>query len=309
MTTRPATFLNAETDAAMRWPSLSTKLPWQRKLSRSGHPSGSSPACRMARPRRPWYRAAMPDASTSLPHVIELEGVSNLRDLGGYDTADGRRVRRGLLFRSAALAKLTAADQAVVARLGLRTVCDFRGVDESRRAPTRLPGPRIVALPIEPTVGAGLRDILHTQRATGEALHAVLERAYDAYALASSAQYRALLDHIMDGGTPLLFHCSAGKDRTGFAAAMLLTALGVPWEAVVADFEATNRLWRRDTVPSEDLPAEIRESLLRAEPGLLASAFAAARERHGSVEAYLDEALGLTGARRTHLQDMLLEPA
>ena len=243
----------------------------------------------------------------SLPHVIALEGVSNLRDLGGYEAADGRRVRRGLVFRSAALAKLTAADQAIVARLGLRTVCDFRGVDESRRAPTRLPGPRIVALPIEPTVGAGLRDILRTKEATGEALHAVLERAYAAYALSSSAQYRALLDAILDGATPLLFHCSAGKDRTGFAAAMLLTALGVPWPTVVADFEATNRLWRRDTVPSEDLPPEIRDALLRAEPGLLAAAFEAARQRHGGIDAYLAEALGLDADRRAHLQDLLLE--
>ena len=245
----------------------------------------------------------------SLPHVIALEGVSNLRDLGGYEAADGRRVRRGLVFRSAALAKLTAADQAIVARLGLRTVCDFRGVDESRRAPTHLPGPRIIALPIEPTVGAGLRDILNTKEATGEALHAVLERAYAAYALTSSAQYRALLDAILDGATPLLFHCSAGKDRTGFGAAMLLTALGVPWPTVVADFEATNRLWRRDTVPSDDLPPEIREALLRAEPALLATAFEAARRRHGAIDAYLAEALGLDADRRARLQDLLLEQA
>ncbi len=242
------------------------------------------------------------------PYVIELAGASNLRDLGGYRTADGRTVRRGLLFRSAALAKLTDADEAVVARLGLRTICDFRGVEESGRAPTRLDGPRIVPLPIEPTVGAGLRDILRTKEATGEALHAVLERAYAAYALSSQAQYRGMLDAILDGALPLLFHCSAGKDRTGFAAATVLTALGVPWETVVADFEATNRLWRRDTVPSADLPAGIRESLLRADPALLRAAFDAARERHGSLDAWLAEALGLLPDRRQRLRDILLEP-
>ena len=244
-----------------------------------------------------------------LPHVIPLAGVSNLRDLGGYVTADGRVVRRGLVFRSAALAKLTEADVAVVQALGLRTICDFRGVAESERAPTRLAGPRIVPLPIEPTVGAGLRDILHTKEATGEALFAVLERAYAAYAVSSTAQYRALLDAILDGGTPLLFHCSAGKDRTGFGAAMLLTALGVPWDAVVADFDATNRLWRRDTVFSDDLPPEIRESLLRAEPPLLAAAFDAARARHGTLDAYLADALGLVPDRREQLCNLLLEPA
>ena len=272
---------------------------------------------RMASGGRPCYgppmldgpTAASPQTGPELPHVIELQGVSNLRDLGGYRTEDGRVVRRGMVYRSAALAKLTAADRAVMDRLGLRTVCDFRGVEESGRAPTHLPGPRIVALPIEPTVGAGLRDILRTREATGEALHAVLERAYAAYALDSSAQYGALLDAILEGGTPLLFHCSAGKDRTGFGAAMLLTALGVPWDAVVADFEATNRFWRRDTVPSEDLPPAIRESLLRAEKRLLAAAFDAARQRHGSVDAYLAEALGLDAGRRAKLQDLLLETA
>ncbi len=249
----------------------------------------------------------MPEAAP--PYTIPLEGASNLRDLGGYRTADGQVVRRGLLFRSAALAKLTAGDLDVVASLGLRTICDFRGVEESARARTLVPHVRIVPLPIEPTVGAGLRDILATQEATGEALHAVLERAYAAYALSSDAQYRRLLGLVLEGGIPLLFHCSAGKDRTGFAAAMILTALGVPWETVVADFEATNRLWRRDTVPSEDLPLAIRESLLRAEPALLAAAFDAARDRYGSLDSYLAEALDLGPERRAELRALLLEEA
>ena len=229
----------------------------------------------------------------ALPFVIELAGVSNLRDIGGYRTVDGRTVRSGMVFRSAALAGLTDADRAVVAALGLRTVCDFRGVEESGRAPTRLDGLQVVALPIEPTVGAGLRDILQTGQATGEALHDVLARAYAAYALSSQAQFGGVLDRIIDGETPLLFHCAAGKDRTGFAAALLLTTLGVPWDTVVADFEATNRLWRRDTVPSSDLPQAVRDSLLRADPALLQAAFDAARAQYGSLDAYFSGAYGL----------------
>ena len=243
------------------------------------------------------------------PFTIALDGASNLRDLGGYRTEDGRLVRRGLVFRSAALAAVTDADLAIIAALGLRTICDLRGVEEICRAPTRVQGVRIVPLPIEPTVGAGLRDILATKQATGEALHAVLERAYVAYAVSSSDQYRVMLDLVMSGGTPLLFHCSAGKDRTGFGAAMLLTALGVPWDTVLADFEATNRLWRRDTVYSSDLPADVREALLRAEPLLLTAAFDAARGRFGSIDGYLAEALGLGSTQRSRLRDLLLEEA
>ncbi len=243
----------------------------------------------------------------SPPFVVELAGASNLRDLGGYCTVDGRLVRRGLVFRSAALAGLTDGDLVIVDRLGLRTICDFRGVEESQRAPTRLPGPQIVPLPIEPTVGAGLRDILATREATGEALNAVLERAYVAYALDSTAQYRRLLDLVADGATPLLFHCSAGKDRTGFGAALLLTALGVPWTTVLEDFTATNQLWRRDTVHSSDLPLTVREALLRAEPTLLAAAFEGARTRYGSIDSYLEAALGFGSDRRERLQGVMLE--
>jgi protein-tyrosine phosphatase len=256
------------------------------------------------------YAEAMPDTiQHGPPFTVTLDGASNLRDLGGYRTADGRVVRRGLVYRSAALAKLTEADLAVIAGLGLRSICDFRGRQESLRAPTLVRGVPIHALSIEPTVGAGLRDILATKEATGEALFAVLERAYAAYALSSSAQYRAMLDLVLDGGTPLLFHCSAGKDRTGFGAAILLTALGVPWDTVVADFQATNQLWRRDTVHSDDLPLLVRESLLRADPLLLTAAFDAARAQYGSLDTYLAEALGFGPTRRAQLQDLLLEDA
>ena len=249
----------------------------------------------------------MPGAFPPPPYVFELAGVSNLRDLGGYRSAEGRIVRRGLVFRSAALAGLTESDMASVDALGLRTICDFRGVEERQRAVTRLAGARIVSLPIEPTVGAGLRDILQTKEATGEALHAVLEQAYVAYALSSQAQFRGFLDLVADGHTPLLFHCAAGKDRTGFAAALLLQALGVPWETVAADFEATNRLWRRDTVPSADLPPDIREALLRADPALLQAAFDSARRQYGSFDAYLAEAFGFGPERLQRLRDVMLE--
>jgi len=242
-----------------------------------------------------------------LPLSIELQGASNLRDLGAYRTGNGRRVRRGLVFRGAALATLTERDLDTLAALRIATVCDFRGVEEVARAPDRLIGSRFVHLPIEPSVGAGLRDILATKEATGEALFAVLERAYVDYALGSTQQYGALFGVLLEGGTPMLFHCAAGKDRTGFAAALVLATLGVPWADVLADFEATNRLWRRDTVPSSDLPDHVREQLMRANPALLGAAFAAIDREYGSFDAYLDRALGVDQYARARLCDSLLE--
>ncbi len=172
------------------------------------------------------------DTAPLLPRSIALSGASNLRDLGGWPSAGGRTVRFGRIYRSAALTRLEDADVAKLAGLGIRTVCDLRGHRERVAAPSRLPADATEhSLPIEPSVGAGLRDIVATGEATGENVMSVLRQAYVAYALEWSHRYRCIFDLLLsDGGTPLLFHCSAGKDRTGFGAALILTALGVPRE-------------------------------------------------------------------------------
>ncbi len=248
----------------------------------------------------------------ALPHAIPLTAASNLRDLGGYPTADGRHVRRGILFRAPALVALTAEDEAAIAALGLRTVCDFRGERESEVLPVVLGAARHVKLPIEPSVGAGLKDILRTGIASGhvspEEMLELLREAYQAYALTSFGQYRVMFDLLADDANlPLLFHCSAGKDRTGFGAALLLTALGVSWDNVLHDYLATNRLWRREIARNFDLPPAVKDALLAAHTVLLTAAFDAARGAYGSIDAYLAGAIGLDAAARAALADRLLE--
>jgi protein-tyrosine phosphatase len=245
-----------------------------------------------------------------LPHEIALERGSNLRDLGGYPARAGRRVRFGRLYRSAALPDLSPADWQRVAALGLRTVGDFRGAQERMRAPMPIAGAETVSLAVEPTVGAGLRDILATRDATGEDLMTLLRRAYEDYALGCTAQFTRLFALILEpDGLPLLYHCSAGKDRTGFASALILSAVGVSWDVVVQDYLATNRLWRRDTVPSKDLSPALAEILLGAHVELLEAAFEAIRRTDGSIDAYLERALGIDAAGRQRLDALLTEPA
>ena len=245
------------------------------------------------------------------PQVVPLEGCSNLRDLGGYRAADGRRVRMGRVFRSASLAHLTEADLARFGTLGIRTVCDLRGVRESGRAPSRLPGrnaPEVVRLPIEPRVGASLRDLLRREEATGEDTYALLQAAYAAYAGEHLPRYRALFALLLeDGRLPLLFHCSAGKDRTGFGAALLLTALGVPRETVMADYLATNRIWRREHALPPETPDAVRDALLTAHRPLLEGALDQAVENYGSPERLLEDGLGLHPARLRALRGAMLE--
>ncbi len=248
---------------------------------------------------------------SDLPLAVALESASNLRDLGGWPTQDGRRVRRGLVYRAPALNGLSAADQARVAALELRTVCDLRGVREAAHNPVAIPGATTLALPIEPSVGASLKDILRTGQLTGHMDAAdmldLLRQAYRAYATASHACYRAIFDHLIDGDLPLLLHCSAGKDRTGFGAALILTALGVAWAHVQADYLATNHLWRREVARHFDLPAPVAEALLGAHAELLQAAFDAARHEAGSVDGYLESAMGLTAPRRARLAERLLQ--
>jgi len=247
-----------------------------------------------------------------LPTALPLNSASNLRDLGGWPTQDGSRVKSGLVFRAPALTNLSATDQAAIAALGIKLTCDFRGRHESEAAPVTLPGAEVIKLPIEPSVGGSLRDILQTGMASGHTARAdmlgLLREAYQAYAVVTHARYRTLFGLLLQRDRlPLLFHCSAGKDRTGFGAALLLRALGVHWDHIMQDYLATNRLWRRESAAGLELPEPMKETLLTAHPELLLAAFAAIDRDYGSFDTYLAQAMGLDHAARATLQSHLLE--
>jgi protein-tyrosine phosphatase len=249
--------------------------------------------------------------SENLPRAIVLQGVSNLRDLGGWQTAGGARVRFGAVLRSASLGRLTDPDAALLAATGLRTVVDLRSEGERRRWPSRLdalPGVAVHFLPIDPSLGTSLRDIALTAAASRADVLDLMRSAYVTYAFDWAHQYAAMFDLLLQPERrPLLFHCTAGKDRTGFGAALVLAALGVEWEAIRADYFATNRLWIVDPEITASLPPLVAEVLLRVHHGLLDAAFAAIAAEHGSLDTYLEQRLGLDAARRESLRDALLE--
>jgi protein-tyrosine phosphatase len=249
-----------------------------------------------------------------LERRLALEGAVNFRDLGGYDVGGGRQTAWRKIWRSDSLADLTEADLQLLEPLGLHTLIDFRLPLERQRKPNRLPpGTTIETVEIgfvpEGTVemfGAifkGTLDVAGAERA--------LIRHYEQFAIEHGNEYAQMFARIeAAAGRPLLIHCTSGKDRTGFGAALILLALGASREVVLEDYALTN-LYRRDLTymfPPQT-PRKVIDMLMSAPPRFLEAAFATIDRLYGSIDAYLEKALSLTPARRAHLRDLLTQEA
>jgi protein-tyrosine phosphatase len=239
---------------------------------------------------------------------INLAGAGNFRDLGGYRATDGRTVRWRQIFRSNHLGHLTEADIEVLRPLGLRSAFDFRGAEERVAAICGLHGIVVHSLPIEPTVVAALRTRLASGVTLSSADARDVRESYRNYVRYNTPNFRALFAHLVEDRAPLVIHCTAGKDRTGFACALILHALGVPDDVVAEDYLLTNRLYRRDSSASSDLPNEVRQVLGSVETSFLAAAFGAINADYGSLESYFGDGLGVGAQQRGRLAARYLEP-
>jgi len=247
--------------------------------------------------------------TSELPIVVPLQGGSNFRDLGGYRTAQGRTVRRGSVFRSAHLGTLTDADRLSIGRLGVRTVVDLRGVNEAAETPHRVEGLgcRIVGAHIEPGVGEKIRGAVADGSATPFVMMGFLTDHYRDYPRRCAPGFRTLFAALSDDDQrPLVFHCTAGKDRTGFASALLLTLLGVSWETVMEDYLRTNDLWTGHIGRYPELDIDTRAAIVEARTPYLEAAFDVVRADYGSPEAFAEKALGLDAKLRDRLKADLL---
>ncbi|MEU3755481.1 tyrosine-protein phosphatase [Streptomyces olivoreticuli] len=262
---------------------------------------------------------------TQTPHVPstepELAGVRNFRDLGGLPAADGRRVRPGVLFRSGHLAHATEEDRRFLDTLGLHTVLDFRNAaDIELDGPdVGLIGVRNVNIPLnDPAHGTEfwklvrardldrLREVLAGSRGADR-----MCTSYREIITTRTAEHGRVLALLADDAVPALMHCAAGKDRAGLSIAVTLLALGVPREAIEADYLESNAPHRRYRMRRQQAaePPEITELLspmFEARAEYLAAAFTAIEETWGTADRYLAEGLGVTTAARERLRQRLL---
>jgi len=256
---------------------------------------------------------------------LPLEGSPNFRDLGGYVGEDGRSVRWGQLYRSGDLGRLTDSDLEYLQGLELKVICDFRTEFEAEQSPSRpVDGAETLSLPI--AGGDMPMDALYQAVEKGDfsgldGQHLV--RANRQFVREFTPTYAKMLEWVLrDSGRPALIHCTAGKDRTGLGAAILLWVLGVPTKTIFADYLLTNgynaqrnemmlgmlrqHIAGKSGVTAETVDLSPMVALMSAKQAYLQAAVDSIMADYGSINNYIRDGLGMSEEERRRFQDVLL---
>jgi protein-tyrosine phosphatase len=239
---------------------------------------------------------------------LPLTGASNFRDLGGYVGQEGRPVKWRKIFRSDHLANLSAEDLQQIQSIGIKRSFDFRGVQESQAQAYDWPDIQRHSLSIEPTVVQRLQ----AQHLTGKPLTAAdaldaMQTTYRDFVRVDSGRFAQLFEHLLDQPEPLLFHCTAGKDRTGLAAALVLYALGVSEADIWRDYLLTNQLYKRNSIGATSLAPDVLKIVWEVQESFFQASLEEIHARYGNVQNYLGQELNLTPAALLRLQSLYLD--
>ncbi len=260
-------------------------------------------------------------------HLIPLEGGRNFRDLGGYQTMDGRTIKSGKLFRSGVLHHMTDADYNKIAALGIKTVVDFRANEERESEPTLWGAGDVNMMTWDYSMDFGQDKNILAEFANpaldAAGAEALMAQMYRGMAEEQKPHYAGMFARLSASDAPLLFHCTAGKDRTGIAAALLLTTLGVDRETVIQDYvlsEVISSLPEyQNAAPtlSDDMdssyallasiPPAALDALMGTRRVYIESAFDEMTKQYGSVDAYIRSELGMDEAKVARLKSHFLE--
>ena len=252
---------------------------------------------------------------------LPLVCCDNFRDLGGYETREGHAVRWDRLYRTSDLSKLTRSDLEYLSQFDVKLVCDFRSEAERKASPDRTidDEPELLDLPVdqEGIDPSALREKIRTGGLVGLGAEKAMKSAYRAFVTDYSEEWTAMFQRLaQEENLPTVVHCTAGKDRTGFASALVLLALDVPEDVVFEDYLSTNYYQQNflrtvlrwvplysffRTDPEDLLPLiEARREYLQASLDEMVA-------RYGSVNGYLEQALGIDSAMRAQLQHEFLD--
>jgi protein-tyrosine phosphatase len=254
--------------------------------------------------------------------VLPLEQGSNFRDIGGYPAAGGKHVRWGMIFRSGATPVLTQADVSAIGALHLANMVDLRSNEERQLAPTKIEGVPYNA------VGYSMKAIFDAMKPAGASSAnaapvnggTLYRRMPDLLA----PQMRVLFARLLSRDGPLVYNCSAGQDRTGFATGLILSALGVPRDVIIADYHLSTAARRPAYEMAAFDPAAFPDNVaakmfaghkastptpLKEADGtaFLSAAFDEIDARYGSVAGYLDKVVGVSAVDIARLRADYLE--
>lgn len=243
---------------------------------------------------------------------LDLHGAVNFRDLGGYSGAGGRKVKWGQLFRSDSLAELSGSDMERLATLGLRSIFDLRHQNERNEKPNRIGqnwSAQTHAIGFYPHGAANLMERIKNRDISHEEVAETLMQAYRRLPVDQASHYASLLKKLVaPNALPALIHCTSGKDRTGFASAIVLLALGVDRDTIMTDYTLTNQFRRDLTFMLGECadPAVVRV-VQGADAEYLGAAFNTIDTVWGDDSAYLREGLAFSAQEQEQLQALLLE--
>lgn len=256
---------------------------------------------------------------TLAQRFLNMEGVPNFRDIGGYMTRDGQRLRWGRVYRSGLMAHPTTADQMRLSALALRRVCDLRSEDEAAEAPDRLPDNlhQYHHYPVQAEVPGRIAQV--AMLLNQDRMRRVMPHLYTRVMLDENGPLiGAVFAHLADADQlPLVIHCTGGKDRTGVIVALLLEALGVDEGTIIADYSQSNRDYQAYRQRGQQAIRPLRplgitidhlQPVLICDPDTLRFTFAHLRSHYGSARDYLRAHAGVSEAMLDQIAGHLLEP-
>ena len=249
--------------------------------------------------------------------LLPMDGAHNTRELGGYKTTDGKSVKWGMLYRSDKLSDISDTDQAYLQDLGIKKIIDFRSKEEKEEDPDIIPkGIDYIEMPI--SVDGAMRSKIEAvlKGETNKDVKSFLIDANKEFVSNYTDVYEGFLRNLIDDDGPTLFHCTAGKDRAGFAAAITLIALGVSKEDVINDYMKTNQFTKErieeiigqiELMTLYQTDAEILRPLLGVEREYIETAFQTAEEKYGSLENFIRDGLNISDEDIQKLRNKFIE--